>query len=231
MGLEPHEPKSGSATLPSPGYDVTVLDDEGFEVPRGTQGNIAIKLPLPPSALPTIWGNHGRFKASYLDPFPGYYSTSDGGYIDKDGYVFVMGRTDDNINVAGHLLSTGEMEELLGSHAAVAECAVVGIDDELRGQVPVGFVVLKDGVTAKPELIEQDLILLIRQKIGAVAYFRQAAILNRLPKTRSGKILRKTIRLLAVESNVPVPPTIDDPKIMIELLETMQSKGIGQFTK
>jgi propionyl-CoA synthetase len=231
MGLEPHEPKSGSATLPSPGYDVTVLDDEGYEVPRGTQGNIAIKLPLPPSALPTIWGNHGRFKASYLDPFPGYYSTSDGGYIDKDGYVFVMGRTDDNINVAGHLLSTGEMEELLGSHAAVAECAVVGIDDELRGQVPVGFVVLKDGVTAKPELIEQDLILLIRQKIGAVAYFRQAAILNRLPKTRSGKILRKTIRLLAVESNVPVPPTIDDPKIMIELLETMQSKGIGQFTK
>ncbi|MGA1721849.1 MAG: propionyl-CoA synthetase [bacterium] len=231
MGLEPHQPKSGSATLPSPGYNVTVLDEEGYEVSKNTQGNIAIKLPLPPSCLPTLWGDHDRFKASYLDQFPGYYSTSDGGYLDEDGYVFVMGRTDDNINVAGHRLSTGEMEELIGSHAAVAECAVVGIDDELRGQVPVGFVVLKDGVTAEPESIEQDLILLIRQEIGAVAYFRQAAIVARLPKTRSGKILRKTIRRLAVETDVPVPPTIDDPKIMTELLEAMQSKGIGQFTK
>ncbi len=231
MGLEPHQPKSGSATLPSPGYNVTVLDEEGYEVSKNTQGNIAIKLPLPPSCLPTLWGDHDRFKASYLDQFPGYYSTSDGGYIDEDGYVFVMGRTDDNINVAGHRLSTGEMEELIGSHAAVAECAVVGIDDELRGQVPVGFVVLKDGVTAEPESIEQDLILLIRQEIGAVAYFRQAAVVARLPKTRSGKILRKTIRRLAVETDVPVPPTIDDPKIMTELLEAMQSKGIGQFTK
>ncbi|MGB0809027.1 MAG: AMP-binding enzyme, partial [bacterium] len=231
MGLEPHQPKSGSATLPSPGYNVTVLDEEGFEVSKNTQGNIAIKLPLPPSCLPTLWGDHDRFKASYLDQFPGYYSTSDGGFIDEDGYVFVMGRTDDNINVAGHRLSTGEMEELIGSHAAVAECAVVGIDDELRGQVPVGFVVLKDGVTAEPESIEQDLILLIRQEIGAVAYFRQAAIVARLPKTRSGKILRKTIRRLAVETDVPVPPTIDDPKIMTELLNAMQSKGIGQFSK
>ncbi|MEL0277154.1 MAG: propionyl-CoA synthetase [Deltaproteobacteria bacterium] len=231
MGLEPHQPKSGSATLPSPGYNVTVLDEEGFEVSKNTQGNIAIKLPLPPSCLPTLWGDHDRFKASYLDQFPGYYSTSDGGFIDEDGYVFVMGRTDDNINVAGHRLSTGEMEELIGSHAAVAECAVVGIDDELRGQVPVGFVVLKDGVTAEPESIEQDLILLIRQEIGAVAYFRQAAIVARLPKTRSGKILRKTIRRLAVETDVPVPPTIDDPKIMTELLDAMQSKGIGQFSK
>ena len=231
MGLEPHQPKSGSATLPSPGYSVTVLDEEGYEVSKNTPGNIAIKLPLPPSCLPTLWGDHDRFKASYLDQFPGYYSTSDGGYIDEDGYVFVMGRTDDNINVAGHRLSTGEMEELLGSHAAVAECAVVGIDDELRGQVPVGFVVLKDGVTAVAESIEQDLILMIRKEIGAVAYFRQAAIVARLPKTRSGKILRKTIRRLAVETDVPVPPTIDDPKIMTELLDAMQSKGIGQFTK
>jgi len=231
MGLEPHQPKSGSATLPSPGYNVTVLDEEGYEVSKNTPGNIAIKLPLPPSCLPTLWGDHDRFKASYLDQFPGYYSTSDGGYIDEDGYVFVMGRTDDNINVAGHRLSTGEMEELLGSHAAVAECAVVGIDDELRGQVPVGFVVLKDGVTAAAESIEQDLILMIRKEIGAVAYFRQAAIVARLPKTRSGKILRKTIRRLAVETDVPVPPTIDDPKIMTELLDAMQSKGIGQFTK
>ena len=231
MGLEPHQPKSGSATLPSPGYSVTVLDEEGYEVSKNTPGNIAIKLPLPPSCLPTLWGDHDRFKASYLDQFPGYYSTSDGGYIDEDGYVFVMGRTDDNINVAGHRLSTGEMEELLGSHAAVAECAVVGIDDELRGQVPVGFVVLKDGVTAVAESIEQDLILMIRKEIGAVAYFRQAAIVARLPKTRSGKILRKIIRRLAVETDVPVPPTIDDPKIMTELLDAMQSKGIGQFTK
>ena len=231
MGLEPHQPKSGSATLPSPGYNVTVLDEEGYEVSKNTQGNIAIKLPLPPSCLPTLWGDHDRFKASYLDQFPGYYNTSDGGYIDEDGYVFVMGRTDDNINVAGHLLSTGEMEELIGSYAAVAECAVVGIDDELRGQVPVGFVILKDGVTAEPESIEKELILLIRQEIGAVAYFRQAAIVARLPKTRSGKILRKTIRRLAVETDVPVPPTIDDPKIMTELLDAMQSKGIGQFSK
>lgn len=231
MGLEPHLPKSGSATLPSPGYNVTVLDEEGYEVSKNTQGNIVIKLPLPPSCLATLWGDHDRFKASYLDQFPGYYSTSDGGYIDEDGYVFVMGRTDDNINVAGHRLSTGEMEELIGSHAAVAECAVVGIDDALRGQVPVGFVVLKDGVTTEPESIEQNLILLIRQKIGALAYFRQAAIVTRLPKTRSGKILRKTIRRLAVETDVSVPPTIDDPKIMTELLDAMQSKGIGQFTK
>ena len=231
MGLEPHQPKSGSATLPSPGYNVAVLDEEGFEVSKNTQGNIAIKLPLPPSCLSTLWGDHDRFKASYLDQFPGYYSTSDGGYIDEDGYVFVMGRTDDNINVAGHRLSTGEMEELIGSHAAVAECAVVGIDDDLRGQVPVGFVVLKDGFTAEPESIEQDLILLIRQEISAVAYFRQAAIVVRLPKTRSGKILRKTIRQLAVETDVPIPPTIDDPKIMTELLDAMQSKGIGQFSK
>ena len=231
MGLESHQPKSGSASLPSPGYNVTILDEKGYEVSKNTQGNIAIKLPLPPSCLPTLWGDHDRFKASYLDQFPGYYSTSDGGYLDEDGYVFVMGRTDDNINVAGHRFSTGEMEELIGSHAAVAECAVVGIDDELRGQVPVGFVVLKDGVAAEPELLEQNLILLIRQEIGAVAYFRQAAIVARLPKTRSGKILRKTIRRLAVETDVPVPPTIDDPKIMTELLDAMQSKGIGQFTK
>ena len=231
MGLEPHQPKSGSATLPSPGYNVTVLNEEGYEVSKNTQGNIAIKLPLPPSCLPTLWGDHDRFKASYLDQFHGYYCTSDGGYIDEDGYVFVMGRTDDNINVAGHRLSTGEMEELIGSHAAVAECAVVGIDDELRGQVPVGFIVLKDGATAEPESIEQDLILLIRQEIGAVAYFRQAAIVARLPKTRSGKILRKTIRQLAVETDVPVPPTIDDIQIMTELLDAMQSKGIGRFTK
>jgi propionyl-CoA synthetase len=231
MGLEPHEPKSGSATVPTPGYNVKILDEEGHEAPAGTQGNIVIQLPLPPSCLPTLWGDHNRFKEAYLEHFPGYYSTSDGGYIDEDGYVFVMGRTDDNINVAGHRLSTGEMEELIGSHAAVAECAVVGVDDELRGQVPVGFVVLKDGVNLNEEQMEQELIKLIRNEIGAVAYFRQVAIVSRLPKTRSGKILRKTIRRLAVEPEVPVPPTIDDPAIMTEIAGAMESHGIGQFAK
>lgn len=229
MGLEPLPPKSGSATVPSPGYAVTILDEEGHPVGPGEQGNIAVKLPMPPSCLPTLWGDHSRFKSSYLDHFPGYYSTSDGGYLDEDGYVFVMGRTDDNINVAGHRLSTGEMEELIGSHATVAECAVVGIDDELRGQVPVGFVVLKDGVETDAATIEKELIQLIRKEIGAVAFFRKVAVVARLPKTRSGKILRKTIRRLAVEADVPVPPTIDDPKIMTEISDAMRATGIGQY--
>jgi propionyl-CoA synthetase len=231
MGIEPHPPKVGSPTLPMPGYDVQILDDGGTECSPGETGNIVVKLPLPPSCLPTLWGNDERFRSSYLSTFPGYYLTGDGGMKDEEGYLFVMGRIDDVINVAGHRLSTGEMEELIGGHPAVAECAVVGIDDELRGQVPVGFVVLKDGQDKSQDEMAQELIAIIRREIGAVAYFRQSAIVKRLPKTRSGKILRKTIRQLASEAEVAVPPTIDDPVILDELREMMQERKIGQYAQ
>jgi len=210
---------------------VQILDDGGTECSPGETGNIVVKLPLPPSCLPTLWGNDERFRSSYLSTFPGYYLTGDGGMKDEEGYLFVMGRIDDVINVAGHRLSTGEMEELIGGHPAVAECAVVGIDDELRGQVPVGFVVLKDGQDKSQDEMAQELIAIIRREIGAVAYFRQSAIVKRLPKTRSGKILRKTIRQLASEAEVAVPPTIDDPVILDELREMMQERKIGQYAQ
>ena len=231
MGLEPQPVKTGSPTFAMPGYDVRILDDAGQPCQPGETGNIAVKLPLPPSCLPTLWEDDQRFRESYLSQFPGYYQTGDGGLIDEDGYVYVMGRVDDVINVAGHRLSTGQMEELIGSHPAVAECAVVGIDDELRGQVPVGFAVLKDGAALAQAQMQQELVSIIRKEIGAIACFRQSAIVKRLPKTRSGKILRKTIRQLAVQDDVPVPPTIDDPAILDEIRETMQTCGIGQYAK
>ena len=231
MGLEPQPVKTGSPTFAMPGYDVRILDEAGQPCQPGETGNIAVKLPLPPSCLPTLWEDDQRFRESYLSQFPGYYQTGDGGLIDEDGYVYVMGRVDDVINVAGHRLSTGQMEELIGSHPAVAECAVVGIDDELRGQVPVGFAVLKDGAALDQAQMQQELVSIIRKEIGAVACFRQSAIVKRLPKTRSGKILRKTIRQLAVQDDVPVPPTIDDPAILDEIRETMQTCGIGQYAK
>ena len=231
MGLEPQPVKTGSPTFAMPGYDVRILDDAGQPCQPGETGNIAVKLPLPPSCLPTLWEDDQRFRESYLSQFPGYYQTGDGGLIDEDGYVYVMGRVDDVINVAGHRLSTGQMEELIGSHPAVAECAVVGIDDELRGQVPVGFAVLKDGAALDQAQMQQELVSIIRKEIGAIACFRQSAIVKRLPKTRSGKILRKTIRQLAVQDDVPVPPTIDDPAILDEIRETMQTCGIGQYAK
>ena len=231
MGLEPQPVKTGSPTFAMPGYDVRILDEAGQPCQPGETGNIVVKLPLPPSCLPTLWEDDQRFRESYLSQFPGYYQTGDGGLIDEDGYVYVMGRVDDVINVAGHRLSTGQMEELIGSHPAVAECAVVGIDDELRGQVPVGFAVLKDGAALDQAQMQQELVSIIRKEIGAVACFRQSAIVKRLPKTRSGKILRKTIRQLAVQDDVPVPPTIDDPAILDEIRETMQTCGIGQYAK
>ena len=231
MGLEPQPVKTGSPTFAMPGYDVRILDEAGQPCQPGETGNIAVKLPLPPSCLPTLWEDDQRFRESYLSQFPGYYQTGDGGLIDEDGYVYVMGRVDDVINVAGHRLSTGQMEELIGSHPAVAECAVVGIDDELRGQVPVGFAVLKDGAALDQAQMQQELVSIIRKEIGAIACFRQSAIVKRLPKTRSGKILRKTIRQLAVQDDVPVPPTIDDPAILDEIRETMQTCGIGQYAK
>ena len=229
MGIDPHPVKNGSPTVAMPGYNVQVLDDEGNTCKPGETGNIVIHLPLPPSCLPTLWNDNDRFKQSYLSRYDGYYLTGDEGIKDEDNYVFVMGRTDDVINVAGHRLSTGEMEELIAGHPAIAECAVTGIDDELRGQVPVGFVVLKDGVEMSQEQMQKELVDIIRRDIGAVAYFRQSGIVKRLPKTRSGKILRKTIRKLAVETEVSVPPTIDDPIILDEIRDVMRERGIGQY--
>ena len=229
MGIEPQPLKNGSPTFPMPGYNVQVLDEEGETCKPGETGNIVIHLPLPPSCLPTLWNDDERFKQSYLSQYPGYYITGDEGIKDEDGYIFVMGRVDDVINVAGHRLSTGEMEELIAGHPDIAECAVTGIDDELRGQVPVGFVVLKDGAQISQDKMQEELIAIIRKNIGAVAFFKQAGIVKRLPKTRSGKILRKTIRKLACETEVAVPPTIDDPLILDEIREIMQERGIGQY--
>lgn len=229
MGIEPHKVKSGSASFPVPGFDVRILDEAGKVVPPGVSGNVVVKLPLPPGCLSTIWQDTPRLKKSYFSQYEGHYLTGDSGYIDEEGYVFIMGRIDDVINVAGHRLSTGAMEEVIGSHVAVAECAVVGIDDELKGQIPVGFVILKDGVDIASAELEVFLAQLVRDKIGAVAVYKKTIIVKRLPKTRSGKILRKTIRNLAIEDNVPTPPTIDDPAILDEILTNLKDHGIGQF--
>ncbi|MDP5036993.1 MAG: propionyl-CoA synthetase [Alishewanella sp.] len=225
-GVELLPAKAGSSTKPVPGYHVQILDDAGQTVPANTQGNIAIKLPLPPGCLATIWGNPERFKAGYLSHFPGYYSSGDGGYLDEDGYLFVMGRTDDVINVAGHRLSTGEMEEILASHPAVAECCVIGLPDELKGQQPVGFVLLKNGITVDETTLQAELVALVRQEIGAVASFKKALIVPRLPKTRSGKILRKLLRQIGEGQSYQVPSTIDDPASLPEIADIMKQRGI-----
>ena len=230
VGLEKFPPKSGSATKSTPGYMVEVLDEAGNAVPAGETGDIAIKLPLPPGCLLSLWDDPKRFQESYFVQFPGYYLTGDGGLIDEDGYVFIMGRVDDVINVAGHRLSTGEMEELIGDHWAVAECAVVGIDEELKGQIPVGFYIKKDGVEIESDELEKELIGRVRAGIGPVASFKRAVEVKRLPKTRSGKILRKTIRGLAASSDVPVPATIDDPVVLDEIVDQLQSHKIGRFS-
>ena len=216
-GLESFPPKAGSATKPAPGFKVEILDRSGNPVEVGEQGSVVIKRPLPPSCLPTVWGNHSRFEDSYLNSYPGYYLTGDGGYIDQEGYVFVMGRTDDVINVAGHRLTTGEMEEIVAAHPAVAECAVVGIADELKGQLPLGFVILKDGVSQSHEEVVSQLIASVRSSIGAVACFNQAIIVERLPKTRSGKILRAILRKIADGEPYTPPSTIEDPAVLEEI--------------
>ncbi|RZO81751.1 MAG: propionyl-CoA synthetase [Litorivicinaceae bacterium] len=216
-GLESFPPKAGSATKPAPGFKVEILDPSGNPVEAGEQGSVVIKRPLPPSCLPTVWGNHSRFEDSYLNSYPGYYLTGDGGYIDQEGYVFVMGRTDDVINVAGHRLTTGEMEEIVAAHPAVAECAVVGIADELKGQLPLGFVILKDGVSQSHEEVVSQLIASVRSSIGAVACFNQAIIVERLPKTRSGKILRAILRKIADGEPYTPPSTIEDPAVLEEI--------------
>ena len=227
LGLGALPVKHGSPTVPLPGYTVQVLDEGGKQVPPGTMGAIVIKLPLPPGALPTLWQADDRFKEAYLSVYPGYYNTSDAGYIDEDGYVWVMGRTDDIINVAGHRLSTGGMEEVLASHPAVAECAVIGVKDALKGEVPCGFVVLKSGVQKTPEEIEKDLIGLVREKIGPVAAFKLAITVPRLPKTRSGKILRGTMKKIADGDPWTPPATIDDPIILEEIGEVLKARGLA----
>ncbi|WP_286238425.1 propionyl-CoA synthetase [Neptuniibacter halophilus] len=225
-GIEKLEPKPGSATVPSSGYNVQILDSEGNELPAGEQGSIAIKLPLPPSCLPTVWGDFERFRTGYLSEFPGYYCSGDGGYKDEDGYVFIMGRTDDVINVAGHRLSTGEMEEIVAGHDAVAECAVIGVNDPLKGQQPIGFVLLKDGVEIEEDALEAELVALVRKEIGAVACFKRAVVVQRLPKTRSGKILRKLMRQIADGQDYSIPSTIDDPASLPELEDVMNRNGL-----
>lgn len=227
FGDDPLNLKPGSAGRPVPGYVVEILNESGEKLIANQEGYIAIKLPLPPGCLPTLYNDNERFVASYLSHFPGYYMTGDGGYLDDDDYLYVMGRVDDVINVAGHRLSTGEMEEMIASHSCVAECAVIGMADELRGQVPLAFFVLKDGVSADEKAIEADLVKLIRNNIGAVAVFKHAVQVQRLPKTRSGKILRRIMRNIADGEHYAVPSTIDDPGILTEIHEVLKQKSLG----
>jgi propionyl-CoA synthetase len=217
MGLEPFPVKAGSPTKSVPGYDVQVLDTDGNQVPNGEMGNIVIKLPLPPGCLPTLWNNDERFLSSYLTTYEGYYLTGDAGFIDDDGYLWIMSRIDDVINVAGHRLSTGAMEEALASHPDVAECAVIGVEDSFKGQLPMGFIVLKAGVESDNETIVKELVQRVRNEIGPVAAFKMATVVQRLPKTRSGKILRGTMKKIADGSEYRVPATIDDPVILDEI--------------
>jgi propionyl-CoA synthetase len=219
--------KYGSPGVPMPGYDVQVLDDAGHPVERGTLGNIVIKLPLPPACLPTLWNADERFRQAYLEEFPGYYKTADAGYVDEDGYIFIMARTDDIINVAGHRLSTGGMEEVVAQHPDVAECAVVGIGDAVKGQVPCGFIVLNAGVARDSAEVEKEVVALVREKIGAVAAFKTVVTVKRLPKTRSGKILRGTMQKIADEEAWTMPATIDDPAILDEIAAELKGRGIG----
>ncbi len=224
-GIESMPIKMGSSTVPTPGYDVRILNDEGFELGANQPGYIVLKLPMPPGCLTSIWGDSARLGASYLSSFPGYYASGDGGYIDEDGYVFVMGRVDDVINVAGHRLSTGGMEEVVGSHGAVAECAVIARDDELKGQIPMGLVVLNSGETISEQDLCAELVQLIRERIGAIACYRETVVVQRLPKTRSGKILRKSLRQMVNGQAYAVSSTIDDPAIMPEIEALLKEKN------
>ncbi len=225
VGIEPLPVKPGSPTVAVPGYDIRVLDDDGEEVAAGDIGAIVVRLPLPPGCLPTLWNADQRYIDSYLERYPGYYLTSDAGYKDEDGYLAIMSRIDDIINVAGHRLSTGAMEEVLADHPDVAECAVIGVADQLKGQLPVGFVVLNAGVERPYETISSELVALMRERIGPVAAFKQAIVVNRLPKTRSGKILRGTMRRIADGETWKMPATIDDPAILDEIGDALTTVG------
>ncbi|WP_324753472.1 propionyl-CoA synthetase [Roseovarius sp. Pro17] len=225
VGIEPLPVKVGSPTVPMPGYDIQILADDGTPKPVGELGAVAIKLPLPPGTLPTLWNAEGRFRKSYLETFPGYYETGDAGMIDEDGYLYIMARTDDVINVAGHRLSTGLMEEVLASHPDVAECAVLGAKDELKGQVPIGFVCLTKGVDRPADEITSECVAIVRDKIGPVAAFKLAVVVDRLPKTRSGKILRRTMASIADGETFKPPATIDDPAVLDEIAEALKTIG------
>ena len=224
LGLLPGKP--GSVTVPLPGYLIDVLDEAGKPVPRGTMGAVVLKLPLPPGCLPTLWQNEARMRESYLAEFPGYYMTSDAGYLDEDGYLFLLGRTDDIINVAGHRLSTGGMEEVLASLPDVAECAVIGVADPIKGEVPCGFLVLKAGVAKAAEAIEGEAVALVRERIGPVAAFKTALVVERLPKTRSGKILRGTMKMIAEKEEYTMPATIEDPAALETIKEALGARGL-----
>jgi propionyl-CoA synthetase len=221
MGIEPFPVKAGSPTKPVPGYNVCIIDSEGNELPHGIEGYVAIKLPLPPGCMPTVWKDDKRY-LEYVDTIPGYYITGDGGYIDDDGYLFIMGRIDDVINVAGHRLSTGAMEEIVSQHPDVAECAVLGVKDQLKGEVPLGFVVLKAGCTRSSEEIENSLVKMVRDNIGAVACFKQCAVVKALPKTRSGKILRSTIRKIVNGEDFDIPSTIEDASVLDGIVDIVK---------
>ena len=225
LGIDKSPYRVGSPGRAVPSWDIQVLDTAGHPVPAGEIGAIVVKLPMPPGCLPTLWNNDDRFVESYMAEYPGYYKTGDAGYLDEDGYVFVMARTDDIINVAGHRLSTGGMEEVLAAHPDVAECAVVGAADKLKGQVPLGFLVLKSGVSRSGEEIVAETVKMVREQIGPVAAFKEAVIIQRLPKTRSGKILRGTIQKIADGEDYPMPATIDDPAILDEITIALQSIG------
>ena len=228
MGIEPFPVKHGSPTKAVPGWDVRVLNPEGEEVKRGDIGALVCKLPLPPGTFPTLWNAEQRFFDAYLRAYPGYYNTGDAGFIDAEGYVYVMARTDDVINVAGHRLSTGAMEEVLSAHPDVAECAVIGVHDELKGQVPLGFLVLKAGVARDNREIVKEVVALVRERIGPVAAFKTATVVKRLPKTRSGKILRATMQKIADGEDVKTPATIDDPAILPEIGEVLRGVGYAK---
>jgi propionyl-CoA synthetase len=226
-GVELQAVKPGSATFPVCGYDIQILNEAGEVVPNGTEGYVAVKLPMPPGNLKNIWGNPERFKAGYLERFPGYYFSGDGGYKDEDNYVFITGRVDDVINVAGHRLSTAEMEEVVASHSAVAECAVIGIHDDLKGQKPLALAVTKSGTILAESVIQEEVIKDVRAQIGAVAALKQVIVVNRLPKTRSGKILRKLLRSIADQQEYKIPSTIDDVAIIDEIKTVYKTHKVG----
>jgi len=225
VGIERLPIRDGSPSFAAPGWDLCVLDENGKEADRGQIGTLAVKLPLPPGAFPTLWNARQRYLDSYMTTFPGYYNTSDAGIIDADGYVYVMSRTDDIINVAGHRLSTGAMEEVLSDHPDVAECAVTGVADALKGQVPLGFLVLSAGCDRAHADICAEVVALVRDRIGPVAAFKQALVVKRLPKTRSGKVLRGTMRAIADGQDWKMPATIDDPAILDEITESLAAIG------
>jgi propionyl-CoA synthetase len=227
LGMLPVKP--GSPTKPAPGWDVRVLDDSGEPVQPGEIGNLVCRLPLPPGTLPTLWNADTRYEEAYLREVPGFYKTGDAGFIDEDGYVFVMTRTDDVINVAGHRLSTGAIEEVLSSHPDVAECAVTGVADDLKGQVPLGFLVLKSGVARDPADVVREVVQMVRDQIGHVSSFKTATVVRRLPKTRSGKILRSVMQKIADSQDYATPPTIDDPTILPEIAEALRQAGYARL--